>query len=85
MLNSKLVHESYVSVLRGGTQKRVTQRHIRSLGNRNFTIQENRIALSAMEDKRLWLSDGIRSYPYGFHPSLISTIPPIEYYNADQI
>ena len=61
----KITHEDFVNTLVGKKDKFIMQRTIRSDRHTLNTVQSNRIALTAYDDKRYILDDGIHTLAYG--------------------
>jgi len=60
-----LTHEDYRTVLDSKESKNVNIRSIRSFKHKLFTISVNKKGLSAYDDKKFILSDGIETLSYG--------------------
>ncbi len=59
--------ENYKHVLNTGAVARLKNTSFRSNNHKINTIVQNKIALSAFDDKRYILDDGITSLPYGHY------------------
>ena len=70
MIKKDLKHEMYNKILttRGSMYSRM--KVIRSQKHRVYTMDINKISLSAFDDKRYLLEDGISSYAYGHFKSM---------------
>ena len=62
-----LLHEDYLNTLKTGRPKNTSFAAIRSYKHNLFTVQTEKTALSAFDDKRFILNCGIKSLPYGHH------------------
>ena len=62
-----LRHEMYLKTLQNKTITRATCRQFRSKKHKLHTIELTKVALSAFDNKRFILSDGITSVPYGHY------------------
>ena len=76
MTERLLTHEKYIETLASGNLVRaentrfISERHILN------TVRANKIALSAYDDKRYILSDGISTLPYGHYRTVNASIFP---------
>ena len=61
----ELKHQRYLDVLRGANEYHIEQTTIQSREHRLFNIRQTRVALSAIDDKRYVLEDGIRTRAHG--------------------
>jgi hypothetical protein len=64
-------HEEFQKCLRSGVSWSVQFNTIRSNLHNVKTIQQSKVALTAFDDKRIILCDGIKSQPYGFAYKII--------------
>lgn len=62
-----LRHELYLRTLKDKTITRATCRQFRSKVHKLFTVELNKIALSAFDNKRFILRDSVSSVPYGHY------------------
>ena len=62
-----LRHELYLRTLTDKTITHATYRQFRSTNHQLRTIEQTKVALSAFDNKRYILSDGISSVPYGHY------------------
>ena len=62
-----LRHESYKDVLFGGEEVHVNQTTLRSYNHTMYTVQQNKCALSAIDNKRYILSDLVSTRALGHH------------------
>ena len=62
--NNKIRHQNYKDTLMSGENKNVSQRTIRSYDHSVFCIEMDKIALSAVNDKR-HMVDNMFGYSYG--------------------
>jgi hypothetical protein len=62
-----LKHELYLHTLKNQTITRAICNQIRSKSHKLSTIELNKVALSAFDNKRFILSDGISTVPYGHY------------------
>jgi hypothetical protein len=62
-----LKHENYNQILTSGEKMYSTMNVIRSYKHQLYTVEMNKVSLSAYDDKRYILNDGISSYAYGHY------------------
>ena len=62
-----LRHELYLHTLTNKTITRATYRQFRSKKQQLSTVEQSKVALSAFDNKRYILPDGISSVPYGHY------------------
>jgi len=62
-----LKHDMYLHTLKNKTITKATCRQIRSKSHHLSTIELTKVALSAFDNKRFILPDGISSVPYGHY------------------
>ena len=67
-----LTHKNYSDVLENGSRMHSNMNVIRSVKHRLYTMEMNKIFLSAYDDKRYLLDDHINTLPYG-HFSIVKT------------
>ena len=67
VVESSITHEDYKTCLRTGKEQLRKQNIIRSYEHEVFTEEVNKIALSATDDKRYILNDGIHTLAWGHH------------------
>ena len=67
VVESSITHEDYKTCLRTGKEQLRKQNILRSYEHEVFTEEVNKIALSALDDKRHILSDGIHTLAWGHH------------------
>ena len=67
VVESSITHEDYKTCLRTGKEQLRKQHILRSYEHEVFTEEVNKIALSALDDKRHILSDGIHTLAWGHH------------------
>ena len=67
VVESSITHEDYKTCLRTGKEQLRKQNIIRSYEHEVFTEEVNKIALSAADDKRHILNDGIHTLAWGHH------------------
>jgi hypothetical protein len=60
-----ITHTDYLNTLMTCTHKPVTQNSIRSFNLNVFSIQQTKIGLSPVNDKKYLLQDGTSGYSYG--------------------
>lgn len=65
VLNKKICFDDYLRCIRNNCTITETQNTIRSKNHTVFTIEQSKIALSPLDDKRKILSNGIDTLPYG--------------------
>ena len=66
-VRDKITHDDYRECLFDGTAKRTSMNLIRSENHGLYTVTVNKIGLSAFDDKRFLLGDGITSLAYGHY------------------
>ena len=71
-----LTHEKYIETLASGNLVRAENTRIISERHILNTVRANKIALSAYDDKRYILSDGISTLPYGHYRTVNASIFP---------
>ena len=67
VVESSITHEDYKTCLRTGKEQLRKQNILRSYEHEVFTEEINKIALSALDDKRHILDDGIHTLAWGHH------------------
>ena len=67
VVKEDLKHENYNEILTSGKNIYSTMKMIRSSKHQLYTIEMNKVSLSAYDDKRYILNDGISSYAYGHY------------------
>ena len=67
VVESSITHEDYKTCLRTGKEQLRKQNILRSYEHEVFTEEVNKIALSALDDKRYILGDGIHTLAWGHH------------------
>ena len=67
VVESSITHEDYKTCLRTGKEQLRKQNILRSYEHEVFTEEINKIALSALDDKRYILNDGIHTLAWGHH------------------
>ena len=67
VVESSITHEDYKTCLRTGKEQLRKQNILRSYEHEVFTEEINKIALSALDDKRHILSDGIHTLAWGHY------------------
>jgi len=67
VLKHKIKHRHYKECLEGTSVMREKQYRIQSVDHQLHTVVNNKITLSAFDDKRYLLEDGIHSYAYGHY------------------
>ena len=76
MTQRLLTHEKYIKILASGNLVRAENTRIISERRILNTVRANKIALSAYDDKRYILSDGISTLPYGHYRTVKASIFP---------
>ena len=71
MIKKHLKHEHYKRILETGDRINSNMKMIRSFDHNIYTVNVNKVSLSACDDKRFIRNDGISSYAYG-HNAIIS-------------
>jgi hypothetical protein len=66
-LKNDIIHRDYVHTLFSGETMRHLMRSFRSENHQIYSLEQNKISLSAFDDKRYLLQDGITSYAYGHY------------------
>jgi hypothetical protein len=64
--DNTITHNDYLNTLITCTHKPVTQNSIRSFNHKVFSIQQTKIGLSSVNDKKYLLQDGTSGYSYGY-------------------
>ena len=67
VVESSITHEDYKTCLRTGKEQLRKQNILRSYEHEVYTEEINKIALSALDDKRYILGDGIHTLAWGHH------------------
>ena len=67
VVESSITHEDYKTCLRTGKEQLRKQNILRSYEHEVYTEEVNKIALSALDDKRYILSDGIHTLAWGHY------------------
>jgi hypothetical protein len=67
VINKDLKHEHYDNILMSGTTMYSKMKLIRSMKHLLYTLEQNKVSLSAYDDKRYIDDDGISSLAYGHH------------------
>ena len=67
VVESSISHEDYKTCLRTGKEQLRKQNILRSYEHEVFTEEVNKVALSALDDKRYILSDGIHTLAWGHY------------------
>ena len=67
VVESSITHEDYKTCLKTGKEQLRKQNILRSYEHEVFTEEVNKIALSALDDKRYILGDGIHTLAWGHH------------------
>jgi len=62
-----LKHENYKQILETGEKMNSTMKMIRSFDHSIYTVNVTKVSLSAYDDKRYILDDGVSSYAYGHY------------------
>ena len=71
VIKKHLKHEQYKNILETGDRMNSCMKMIRSFDHNIYTVNVNKVSLSAYDDKRFIKDDGISSYAYG-HNAIIS-------------
>ena len=66
-VEKNITFDDYRKCLFSGTEQHRTMNVIRSRGHEIYTETLNKIALSANDDKRIIMVDGIHTLAYGHH------------------
>ncbi len=67
----ELRHEDYLQVLENETVKMAVMNRFQSIGHTIYTVEQKKVTLTALDDKRFILDDGIHSLAYGHYRSPI--------------
>ena len=67
VVESSISHEDYKTCLTTGKEQLRKQNILRSYDHEVYTEEVNKIALSAQDDKRYILSDGVHTLAWGHH------------------
>ena len=71
VIKKHLKHKQYKNILETGDRMNSSMKMIRSFDHNIYTVNVNKVSLSAYDDKRFIRDDGISSYAYG-HNAIIS-------------
>ena len=71
VIKKHLKHENYKRILETGDIMNSSMKMIRSYDHQIYTVNVNKVSLSAYDDKRFIRNDGISSYAYG-HNAIIN-------------
>ena len=72
VIKKHLKHEQYKNILETGDRMNSSMKMIRSFDHNIYTVNVNKVSLSAYDNKRFIRNDGISSYAYG-HNAIISS------------
>jgi len=67
VIEKDLKHQNYNQILNSGKNMYSTMKMIRSSKHQIYTMEMNKVSLSAYDDKRYILEDGISSYAHGHY------------------
>ena len=67
VIKKELKHKNYKDILLTGGRMNSNMKMIRSIDHNIFTLNVNKVSLSAYDDKRYIREDGISSYAYGHY------------------
>ena len=67
VIKKDLKHEYYNNILTSGKNMYSKMKLIRSMKHQLYTLEMNKVSLSAYDDKRWIMKDGITSYAYGHY------------------
>ena len=67
VIKNEIKHHDYKNVLLESSKMHHINRGIRSQNHQLFSIKQNKVSLSAYDDKRYILDDGISTYAYGHY------------------
>ena len=70
VIKKDLKHEMYKNILEKGERRHDKMTVIRSDKHQLYTMEMNKVSLSAYDDKRYILDDGITSYAYCHYKTL---------------
>ena len=65
VIKNNLKHENYKRILETGGRMNSNMKMIRSIDHSIYTVNVTKVSLSAYDDKRYILDDGVSSYAYG--------------------
>ena len=71
VIKKHLKHENYKRIIETGDIMNSSMKMIRSYDHQIYTVNVNKVSLSAYDDKRFIRNDGISSYAYG-HNAIIN-------------
>ena len=66
VVKKRLRHQNYKDYLLNKETILKSQQRVKSEAHNIYTEEVNKIALRSNDDKRVWASDRITSYPYGY-------------------
>ena len=66
VVKTRLRHQNYKDCLLNKETILKSQQRFKSEARNMYTEEINKISLRSNDDKRVWASDGITSYPYGY-------------------
>ncbi len=67
VIEKDLRHKHYNEILKSGKNMHSKMKMIRSMKHKVYTLEMNKVSLSAYDDKRYIHEDGITSYAYGHY------------------
>ena len=67
VIKNHLKHSQYENILETGERMNSNMKMIRSFDHSIYTVHVTKVSLSAYDDKRYILDDGISSYAYGHY------------------
>ena len=67
VIKNHLKHSQYENILETGERMNSNMKMIRSFDHSIYTVNVTKVSLSAYDDKRYILNDGISSYAYGHY------------------
>ena len=65
VIKNHLKHDNYKQILESGDRMNSSMKMIRSFDHNIYTVNVTKVSLSAYDDKRYILDDGVTSYAYG--------------------
>ena len=75
VIQQDISFDDYVNCLKQGNHTYNVNKCIRSYKHKVYSICMNKVSLSAQDDKRVVMTDGVNTAPYGYHRLLLNESP----------